>query len=408
MKCRHCYENLEHVFIDLGFAPPSNDYLGKDDLIKPLSYYPLRVLVCDSCWLVQTEDYLHPQKLFRNDYSYLSSTSNTWLQHAKEYVNQTIKNNNLTSASFVIEIASNDGYLLTNFINQNIPCLGIEPTESTANISKEKGVDVISDFFSSKLAMQIIGKYKKANIVCGNNVYAHVPDINDFTEGLKILLTEDGIINLEFPHLLNLLENNLFDTIYHEHYSYLSLTTVVNIFSKHDLKIYDIDILETHGGSLRIYGCHIDNDKIISQKIITMLDKEKSNGLLNLNTYRNFQRNAEAIKNNFLIFLIHQKLEGKSIAAFGAAAKGNTLLNYAGIKNDLIDFVCDAAVAKQGKLMPGSMVPIFSPSYLYDRKPDIVIIFPWNIKNEIIKEHSKISNWGGQFVIVTPKIQILS
>jgi len=407
MKCRHCKNDLQHIFLDLGFAPPSNDYLTKDDLCASEKTFPLKLYVCDHCWLVQTEDYSRANELFSKDYAYFSSTSKSWLDHSARYVEKISKDLGLSKNSFVIEVASNDGYLLKNFVEAEIPCLGIEPTDSTANASEKIGVPVLRKFFGVEVARGLASSGKKADLICGNNVYAHVPDINDFTEGLKIVLKEDGIINLEFPHLMRLIENNQFDTVYHEHFSYLSLSTAAEIFSSVGLRIFDVEEISTHGRSLRIYGCHADDARPTNNAVMELLAEEVKFGLKALNVYQSFQAKANKVKDDFLFFLIEQKRLGKSIAGYGAAAKGNTLMNYAGLKNDIIDFVCDAAPSKQNKYMPGSHLPILHPSELFNRKPDWVVIFPWNIAKEV-QEQEKLWKWGGRFVVAVPELRILS
>lgn len=407
MKCRHCYKDLTHVFLDLGHAPPSNAYLNSENLNSKERYYPLRVLVCDNCWLVQTEDFAKESELFDKDYAYFSSTSTSWLEHAKQYTRQISKKLNLNRQSFVIEVASNDGYLLKNFVSAGIPCIGIEPTMSTAMASESMGVPVIKEFFGEGLAQVLVDKGMLADLVVGNNVYAHVPDINDFTAGLKKVLKPNGVITLEFPHLKKLIELNQFDTIYHEHFSYLSLTTVNQIFKKYDLRIWSVEEIPTHGGSLRVYGCH-DLDKRKTQDSVNeILDEEISFGLTKLETYFLMQKRVKEIKNTFIKYLADQKKLGKKIIGYGAAAKGSTLLNYAEIKTGVIDFICDAAISKQNKYMPGSHIQIKSPDALIGEKIDIVIIFPWNLKDEIVKTLK--SKYGLQncFVTFIPKLQIL-
>jgi hypothetical protein len=407
MKCRHCQKNLQHVFLDLGFAPPSNDYLTKEHLSAPEKTFPLKLYVCDGCWLVQTEDYSRAKELFAMDYAYFSSTSKSWLEHSANYVEKISKDLSLSKNSFVIEVASNDGYLLKNFVASGIPCLGIEPTDSTADAAEKIGVPVLRKFFGVEVANELATAGKKADLICGNNVYAHVPDINDFTKGLKIALKETGVINLEFPHLMRLIENNQFDTVYHEHFSYLSLGAVAEIFSSAGLRIFDVEEITTHGGSLRIYGCHTYDARPTTNAVIDLLAKEVEFGLRALKVYQSFQAKANKVKNDFIFFLIEQKRLGKSIAGYGAAAKGNTLMNYAGLKNDLIDFVCDAAPSKQEKYMPGSHLPILHPSELASSKPDWVVIFPWNIAKEV-QEQEDISKWGGKFVVAVPELRILN
>jgi hypothetical protein len=406
MKCRHCNVELENIFLDLGHAPPSNAYLSKADLGRPEVTFPLKVCVCSACWLVQTEDYAQADQLFSNTYAYFSSTSKSWLKHSEQYVEKITSLLDLTKKSFVVEIASNDGYLLKNFLANEIPCLGIEPTDSTADAAERIGIPVLRKFFGVGTALELANSGQKADLICGNNVYAHVPDINDFTKGLEILLKLGGTINLEFPHLMRLMENNQFDTVYHEHFSYLSLTAVDSIFRQASLRIYDLEELTTHGGSLRIYGCRIDDQRPTSAAVARMLTREDDFGLRRLQTYLDFQDKANQVKNDFIEFLITQKKLGKSIAAYGAAAKGNTLMNYAGVKCDLIDFVCDAAPSKQNMYMPGSHIPILHPSELARRKPDWVVIFPWNISDEVVQQQD-ISSWGGQFVVAVPHLRVL-
>jgi hypothetical protein len=406
MKCRHCQTELEHVFLDLGFAPPSNAYLSKAQLQAPEVTFPLKLYVCHHCWLVQTDDYAEADQLFTNDYAYFSSTSKGWLKHAADYVDQITDRLHLDTQSFIIEIASNDGYLLKNFVAKKIPCLGIEPTDSTAEVAELLGIPVWRKFFGEETANALIGDSKKADLICGNNVYAHVPDINDFTIGLRIALKPGGTINLEFPHLLQLIDKKQFDTVYHEHFSYLSLTTVSQVFAHAGLRIFDIEELPTHGGSLRIYGCHAGDPRPVSHAVTAMMAREQSFGLLNLKTYTSFQVKADKVKNDFLAFLVEQKRIGKSVAAYGAAAKGNTLMNYAGIKHDLIEFICDAARSKQNKFMPGSHIPIFSPRELLIRKPDWVVVLPWNIAEEVIEQEIRVFSWGGRFVTVVPELRV--
>ena len=407
MKCRHCDSTLEHTFLDLGFAPPSNAYLTFDDLTKPEKYYPLKIQVCAQCWLVQTEDYTLADELFSSDYAYFSSTSTGWLTHAASYAEKMTRQLNLTKDSLVIEVASNDGYLLKNFVAAGIPCLGIEPTASTAEAAERLGIPVMREFFGQQLGEQLATIGKRADLIAGNNVYAHVPDINDFTRGLKAALKPGGTITLEFPHLMRLIEHAQFDTVYHEHFSYLSLYTVERIFKAAGLRVWNIEELPTHGGSLRVYGCHAEDGREITPVVSAMLAEEAQRGLQTLATYQYFQAKADCVKNNLLAFLIEQKRAGKKVAAYGAAAKGNTLLNYAGVKPDLLPFVCDAAVAKQGKFMPGSHIPILSPAALDENRPDYLLILPWNIASEIKQHNASIEDWGGRFVIAVPKLEYL-
>ncbi|MCK1534623.1 MULTISPECIES: class I SAM-dependent methyltransferase [unclassified Bradyrhizobium] len=407
MKCRHCQSQLTQVFLDLGHAPPSNAYLSQSALRAPETTYPLKLFVCNACWLVQTEDYAGANELFSDDYAYFSSTSKGWLTHARAYCNKIAALLGLGKESFVIEVASNDGYLLQNFVTAGIPCLGVEPTASTADAAEKIGVPVLRKFFGVDTATTLADEGKQADLICGNNVYAHVPDINDFTNGLQVALKPGGTINLEFPHLKNLIEQNQFDTVYHEHFSYLSLIAVVSIFERAGLRIFDVERLPTHGGSLRIYGCHKDDPRAATSSVTAMIAEEEAFGLKDISLYRSFQQKADKVKNDFIGFLIEQKRAGKSVAAYGAAAKGNTLMNYAGIRPDLISFICDAAPSKQTKFMPGSHIPILHPDEITKRRPDWVVILPWNIAPEVMQQ-VQIKSWGGQFVIAVPEIKVLA
>lgn len=406
MNCRHCHAPLEHVFLDLGFAPPSNAYLTTADLIKPELYFPLKLFVCEHCWLVQTEDYAEVDQLFSHDYAYFSSVSQSWLDHAAHYASMITERLGLNKDSQVIEIASNDGYLLRNFVAAKIPCLGIEPTDSTAAAAEKLGIPVLREFFGKKLAECLVAEGSQADLIIGNNVYAHVPDINDFTAGLKTVLKPDGTITLEFPHLMRLIEHTQFDTVYHEHFSYLSLNTVCRIFQQAGLRIYDVEELTTHGGSLRIYGCHAEKSISATSAVDAVLAAEARQGLRDLDTYHAFQVKADRVKDDFLGFLIEQKRLGKTVAAYGAAAKGNTLLNYAGIKPDLLPYVCDAAASKQGKFMPGSHIPIQSPEVLFAERLDYLVILPWNIAAEVKTQNAKLAEHGVKFVTAVPKLEI--
>lgn len=407
MKCRHCERTLKHTFLDLGFAPPSNAYLSTDDLSKPEKYYPLRLKVCDSCWLVQTEDFAQAHELFDANYAYFSSTSSSWLKHAREYSDHVIERFNLGSNSQVVEIASNDGYLLRNFVSEGIPCLGIEPTIGTAKAAEALGIPVLREFFGESLAHKLRKQGIRADLIIGNNVYAHVPDINDFTRGLKAALNPGGTITLEFPHLMRLIEQAQFDTVYHEHFSYLSLQTVNRIFNSAGLRVWDVEELSTHGGSLRVYGCHQDDRRLTQAAVSGMLETEIHHGLQDSATYLKFQPRADKIKDNLLSFLIEQKRSGKKVAAYGAAAKGNTLLNYAGVKADLVEFVCDAAQAKQGKYLPGSHLPILHPSEMLNRIFDWVLILPWNIAPEVVQQNAALKAKGVGFVTAVPELAVL-
>ncbi|BAX92338.1 class I SAM-dependent methyltransferase [Mycobacterium shigaense] len=407
MKCRHCDTLLELNFVDLGFAPPSNAYLNAKQLGYPEVHYPLRVKVCHQCWLVQTEDYARAEELFQADYAYFSSTSSSWLAHAADYAGIITERLQLGPESFVIEIASNDGYLLKNFVAADIPCLGIEPTASTAAAAEALGIPVMREFFGEALGNQLASQGQRADLIAGNNVYAHVPDINDFTRGLAAALKSEGTITLEFPHLLPLIERTQFDTIYHEHFSYHSLTTVARIFTEAGLRVWDVDELPTHGGSLRVYGCHAQSAISTTGRVGSLLTREDEFGLTRPETYAAFQQRADRVKDDLLAFLIEQKRAGRRIAAYGAAAKGNTLLNYAGVKPDLLPYVCDAAASKQGKFMPGSHIPIYSPEALRENRPDDVIILPWNIAQEVRTQLADLVHNGTRFVTAVPELSIL-
>ncbi|WP_205877815.1 class I SAM-dependent methyltransferase [Mycobacterium camsae] len=406
MKCRHCSTPLEHRFVDLGYAPPSNAYLQAQDLSAPEVHYPLRVNVCHQCWLVQTEDYARAEELFSAEYAYFSSTSSSWLHHAAGYARMITERLRLGRESFVIEVASNDGYLLKNFVAADIPCLGIEPTESTAAAAEALGVPVRREFFGEALGRRLADEGRGADLILGNNVYAHVPDINDFTLGLTAALKPEGTVTLEFPHLVPLIDRTQFDTIYHEHFSYLSLTTVVRIFAQAGLRVYDVEELPTHGGSLRVYGCHAAAAVDATERVESLLAREDKFGVTRLETYTEFQQRADRVKDDLVAFLIEQKRCGRRVAAYGAAAKGNTLLNYAGVRPDLLPYVCDAAVSKQGKFMPGSHIPIRSPAALRDNPPDFVLILPWNIATEVRNELADLADGGIRFVTAVPELRV--
>ncbi|MEO8064313.1 MAG: class I SAM-dependent methyltransferase [Pseudomonadota bacterium] len=407
MNCRHCRVPLEHTFLDLGFAPPSNAYISADALDVPETYYPLRLKVCANCWLVQTEDYAAAEELFSPDYAYFSSVSKGWLEHAARHSAAMIERQKLDRTSFVIEVASNDGYLLRSFVAAGIPCLGIEPTASTAAAAEKLGVPTLRRFFGAELGAELAREGRAADVIFGNNVYAHVPDINDFTLGLRNVLKPGGTISLEFPHLMRLILESQFDTVYHEHFSYLSLSVVSPIFRAAGLRVFDVDEIPTHGGSLRVYGCHLADPRKETPAVARVLDAELVAGLSSLDTYAAFQRRADEVKNGLLAFLIEQKRAGRKVGAYGAAAKGNTLLNYGGVKPDLLPFVCDAAPSKQGRYLPGCHIPILAPEALRERQPDIVIILPWNIADEVARSHAYIAEWGGRFVVAVPTLRYL-
>ena len=409
MECRFCKSELSDVFLDLGNSPASNSFLTKEELDEPEVFYPLKVYTCTKCFLVQVDEYKKSDAIFDSNYVYFSSYSKSWLAHAKKYADEMTERFHFNAASKIIEIASNDGYLLQYFKEKNISVLGIEPTANTAKVALAKGIESMIDFFGTKLATKLVGNNIKADLLLGNNVLAHVPDIIDFVRGMKIILSDSGVITMEFPHLMQLIENNQFDTIYHEHFSYLSFYTVKEIFASQGLELFDVDEISTHGGSLRIYAKHReDNSKTISKNVAALLQKEKDKGLLSIAYYKNFQQKALKVKLDLTDFLIQQKREGKKVVAYGAAAKGNTLLNYCGIKNDLIQFVVDANPHKQNKFLPASHIPVINETYLEEYQPDFVIILPWNLKEEIIGQLGYIKNWGGKFVVFIPSLEIIN
>ena len=408
MQCRYCNTKLTHQFIDLINSPASNSFLSKEQLNEPETYYPLKVYTCHQCFLVQVDEYKKSAAIFDSNYVYFSSYSTSWLQHAAAYTQMMIKRFGYNSSSLVIEVASNDGYLLQYFHKNNIPVLGIEPTANTAAVAKEKGIESVVDFFGVALAKQLVAQHKKADLLLGNNVLAHVPDIMDFVAGIKIILKDEGVVTMEFPHLMQLVDNNQFDTIYHEHFSYLSFNTVQQIFAAQGLQMFDVEEILTHGGSLRIFAKHAaDTSKTISPNVAALLQKELDKGINTMAYYDGFQQKAFTVKLQVLDFLITQKKAGKMVAAYGAAAKGNTLLNYCGVKADLIDFVVDANPHKQNKFMPSSHIPVMNEDYLKVAKPDFVIILPWNLKEEITQQLAYIQEWGGKFVVPIPTLQII-
>jgi SAM-dependent methyltransferase len=395
------------VLVDLGAAPPSNAYLTKLALKRPEKYFPLRVLVCESCWLVQAEAYSRAAELFNEEYAYFSSFSTEWLAHAKKYVDAMIERFGLSKSSMVGEVAANDGYLLQYVNERGINSYGIEPTASTANAARQKGVEIIQDFLNISLAGELRRQGRTVDLLVANNVLAHVPDIDDFSEACHTLLKPNGVFTCEFPHLLNLISQHQFDTIYHEHFSYLSFGTVVNIFAKNGLSVFDVEKLGTHGGSLRVFAQRSDTGvHHVSSKVDELVTEENNAGMTTINFYRGFQEHAEKAKNDFLRFLIDKKNEGKVVVGYGAAAKGNTLLNFAGVKSDLIKYVVDRSPHKQGKYMPGSRIPIVSEDRLVSDKPDFVVILPWNLSAEIAEQLNYLSVSGTKFVTAVPQLKI--
>ena len=407
MKCRHCYAALTLPLIDLGLAPPSNAYLSTQQLQQPEKKYPLRVLVCQTCWLAQTEDFAQAHELFDADYAYFSSFSSTWLEHAKRYATEMSARFHLSSSSHMVEIAANDGYLLQYFKAANIPCTGVEPTASTASAARAKGIDIVQEFFGVALANTLIAQGKQADLTAANNVLAHVPDINDFVAGFTVLLKPTGVATFEFPHLMQLMALNQFDTIYHEHFSYLSLIAVQRIFAANGLTVFDVEEHPTHGGSLRVFAQRTDTGKQpISDRVAKMLRAEDAIGIQTEKYYLAFQVRAEKVKDDFVNFLADAKRQGKTVAAYGAAAKGNTLMNFAELGSDLIQYVVDKNPAKQGKFMPGSRIPIVSPEALRSPRPDYLVILPWNIAEEVMQQNAVLAELGTQFVKAVPKLEI--
>ncbi len=407
MKCRHCGTTLSHKFIDLGSSPPSNAYLTDQTMQEPEKWFPLKVMLCDNCWLVQTEDFVGAGEMFSEEYAYFSSFSTYWLAHARTYVDKMINRFGLTSESLVAEIAANDGYLLQYVKERAIPCYGLEPTHSTAQAAMKKGIEIIEDFFGVMKAESLAWQGRQADLTVANNVLAHVPDINDFVRGFSILLKPAGIATFEFPHLLNLVDLNQFDTIYHEHYSYLSLTNVQTLFKANGLNIFDVEEPATHGGSLRIYAQRSDTGRNpIEEAVAVLQEKEDRSGMNTLGFYQGFQEKAEKIKIDLLLFLLDARQKGKKVVAYGAAAKGSTMMNFAGVRPDLVSYVVDKNPAKQGKYMPGSRIPIFAEDHLKADDPDYVLILPWNLKNEVMGQLAYIRQRGGQFVTAVPKLAV--
>ena len=407
MKCRHCNKQLRHKFIDLGVSAPSNSFVQNKNLSDFEKSYPLRVLVCDSCWLVQTEDFVNALEMFSHEYAYFSSYSSSFLNHAKKYLEKMVSRFSLDKNSIVLEVASNDGYLLDFVKKNNIECYGIEPTQSTAKVARSKGLNILEAFFSTDLAKKLARKQKSVDLAIANNVLAHVPDINDFVKGFAEILKKDGVATFENPHLLELTNGKQFDTIYHEHFSYLSLTSVNKIFKNNGLTVFDVEKIPVHGGSLRYYAQRSDTgQKPISKRVNALINEESDAGLNSLDFYSNFQKVAEEIRDEFKKFLEEQRNNGKIVIGYGAAAKGNTLLNFGNISKKFIRFISDKNPIKQGLFCPGSKIPIFSENKIRDQKPDFIVIFPWNIKDEIKEQLAFTREWGCKFVVAIPKLSI--
>jgi 2-polyprenyl-3-methyl-5-hydroxy-6-metoxy-1,4-benzoquinol methylase len=407
MKCRHCAAPLGLTLLDLGSAPPSNAYLTAQTLHAPEKWFPLRVLVCEQCWLVQTEDFARANELFDAEYAYFSGFSSSWLAHCERYVADMAARFALDAGSHVVEVAANDGYLLQYVKARGIPCTGIEPTASTAAAARAKGIPIVEDFFGVRLAKELVEQGRQADLMAANNVLAHVPDINDFAAGFAHLLKLHGVATFEFPHLMRLVEENQFDTIYHEHFSYLSLGTVSRIFAAAGLAVFDVEELPTHGGSLRVFAQRADGGRQPrSERVDALLRREADAGMLGAAWYAGFQARADKVKNDFLSFLLKMKSEGRTVAAYGAAAKGNTLLNYAGVRPDLIPYVVDRNPAKQGKYLPGSRIPIVSEDRLNEIRPDCIVILPWNLREEVIAQLGYSRAWGASFATAVPTLGI--
>jgi len=404
--CRFCDEVLRYTFVNLGMSPLANSYLKHNQLNAMEAFYPLHVYVCEKCLLVQLEEFEKASNIF-SDYAYFSSYSDSWLQHAKAYAEMSIERFKLGTQSSVMEIASNDGYLLQYFQKKGIPILGIEPAENVAKVAIEKGIPTIAKFFNTETATELAKNGKQVDLLVGNNVLAHVPCLNDFVSGIKIVLKENGVVTMEFPHLLRLVEEKQFDTIYHEHFSYFSFRTVEQVFAKHGLKLFDVEELPTHGGSLRIYGRHQENEGLAVTKNVQKLKVEEDRkGFGSLAHYLNFEAEVKETKWQLLEFLIAAKREGKVIVGYGAPAKGNTLLNYCGVGVDFIDYTVDRSPQKQECYLPGTHIPIFHPDKIQETKPDYVLILPWNIKDEVMQQMAHIREWGGQFVTPIPEVRV--
>ena len=404
--CRFCSAPLSETFVDLGMSPPSNSYRTRDDLSKMERFYPLHVYTCGRCLLVQLQEFETPEQIF-SEYAYFSSCSDSWLEHCRQYVESVTKRFGLGGQSSIIELASNDGYLLQYFKAKGVPVLGIEPAKNVAKIAIAKGIPTETVFFGVQTARDLVSAGKRADLLIGNNVLAHVPELNDFVAGMKIVLSEQGVITMEFPHLMQMMRQTQFDTIYHEHFSYYSFGTVQKIFAAHGLRLFDVEELPTHGGSLRIYGCHAQDGRADLPRVAAMLELERAEGLDRIETYGDFGRKVQKVKQDLLEFLIQAKRDGKRVVGYGAPAKGNTLLNYCGIRTDFIDFTVDRNTYKQGRYLPGTNIPIREPESIRQAKPDYVFILPWNIKDEVMEQVGYIRQWGGRFVVPIPRLEVL-
>ncbi len=407
MNCRACGTLLHYEFIDLGEAPPSNSFLASSELGRKEAKYPLKLFVCTECFLVQLDEYKKSKEIFGDTYVYFSSYSRTWLEHCRRYVEMMTGRFKLDDNSLVVELACNDGALLQFFKSNGVPVLGIEPSLSVASAARQKGIETVVDFFGKALAKRLAAEGKKADVIAANNVLAHVPDIHDFVSGMKMLLKPQGTLTVEIPHLMELIDHSQFDTIYHEHFSYFSLYTIKRIFDQHGLMIFDVERLKTHGGSLRVYAAHQhDRSKNVSAHVHELLDLEKCKGMLDIEYYKGFFQKAEKIKKEILEFLSQVKKTGKKIVAYGAAAKGNTLLNYCGIREDVIEYVVDASTYKQGKFLPGSHIPVVAEARIKETRPDFVLILPWNLKDEISSQLSYVRQWNGKLAVPIPALEV--
>lgn len=406
-SCRFCGSALKHTFVDLGMSPLCQTQIGPDQLDQGENFYPLHVHVCDRCWLVQLREYVAPEVIFSREYPYFSSYSDSWVEHARTYVDHMVRDFGLDGGSFVVELASNDGYLLQHVKAAGIRCLGVEPTASTAAAALARGIPTVQAFFGLERARQIVADSGQADVVAGNNVLAHVPGLNDFVAGIAALLKPAGVGTFEFPHLMRLMENNQFDTIYHEHFSYFSFFTISAVFAHHGLEVFDVRELPTHGGSIRVYVQPAQGrPRPITPRVGELKAREVAAGLTSLAPYQAFQARVHATKRDLLGFLINARNAGKRIAGYGAPGKGNTLLNYCGIGTDFVDFTVDRSPAKQGTWTPGSRIPILAPEEILKRRPDYVLILPWNLREEIVSKMGAVRDWGGKFVVPIPRVEI--
>jgi SAM-dependent methyltransferase len=405
--CLFCKTPLRHTFVDLGMSPLCESYVGADQLDAMEPFYPLHVYVCSNCFLVQLEEFVTPGEIF-TEYAYFSSYADSWVEHMRRYAEAITERLGLDEESFVVEVASNDGYLLQHFVKMDIPVLGIEPAANVAKVAKDKGIPTLVRFFGEQLAHELVGEAKKADLICGANVLAQVPDLNDFVRGLRILLAPDGVITIEFPHLMRLMADNQFDTIYHEHFSYFSFVAAEKIFAAHELVLFDVEEIPTHGGSLRIYARHAaDESKPVSERVLDLRRREIEAGMLRIETYQDFAEQVKETKRKLLDFLIAARRAGKKVVGYGAPGKGNTLLNYCGVRTDFLDFTVDRSTYKQGKFLPGTHIPILAPEAIRRTRPDYVLILPWNFKDEIMSQMAYIREWGGRFVVPIPSTRVL-